>query len=59
LIFCHQFPTDCHDLYIFGKGGVLPNIQSKFHPDPTKTDGLMGHLSSKMFKKIRVREAFV
>ncbi len=62
LIFCvffyYQFPTDCHDLYIFGKGGVLPNIQSKFIKIGPKLRDLWDHLSPKLFKKLRVREAF-
>ncbi len=56
-LFYYQFPTDCHDLYIFGKGGVLPNIQSKFHQNRTKLRDLWDHLLPKLFKKIRVREA--
>ncbi len=58
-LFYYQFPTDCHDLYIFGKGGVLPNIQSKFHQIGPKLRDLWDHLSPKIFKKVRVREAFV
>ncbi len=51
-LFYYQFPTDCHDLYIFGKGGVLPNIQSKFHQNRTKTERLMGPFIAKtIFKK--------
>ncbi len=50
-LFYYQFPTDCHDLYIFGKGGVLPNIQSKFHQNPTKTERLMGPFIAKNYSK--------
>ncbi len=50
-LFYYQFPTDCHDLYIFGKGGVLPNIQSKFHQNRTKTERLMGPFIAKTIQK--------
>ncbi len=35
----------------FGKGGVLPNIQSKFHQNRPKLRDLWDHLSPKLSKK--------
>ncbi len=58
-LFYYQFPTDCHDLYILERGESYLTYNQSFIKIGPKLRDLWDHLLPKLFKKVRVREAFV